>query len=117
MSNRGEGVEISHLLFTNDALVFSEPSQDLLTYLSWLVNLEKSELVLVGRVNNLEEWALEFGYKVGALPSSYFDFFSGSPFKSVAVWNGVEERFHKKLCRKDSIFQRWEAYLDPMHFI
>ncbi|RVX06887.1 Histone-lysine N-methyltransferase, H3 lysine-9 specific SUVH4 [Vitis vinifera] len=84
----------------------------------WLVNLEKSELVLVGRVNNLEEWALEFGYKVGALPSSYFDFFSGSPFKSVAVWNGVEERTIKLLLeqiQRDFLWEggalEWKPYL------
>ena len=31
-----EGVLISHLLFADDTLVFYKPSQDHLTYLSWL---------------------------------------------------------------------------------
>ncbi|RVW30374.1 putative LRR receptor-like serine/threonine-protein kinase [Vitis vinifera] len=35
------------------------------------VNLEKSELISVGRVENVEELADEFGYKVGRLPSTY----------------------------------------------
>lgn len=52
------------------------------TYLHWLwlliwfedtqelgVNLDESELVLVGSVDNVEDLALEFGCKVGCLPS------------------------------------------------
>ena len=34
------------------------------------VNLEKSELILVDRVENVEELADEFGYKVGIFPST-----------------------------------------------
>ncbi|RVW31602.1 hypothetical protein CK203_091116 [Vitis vinifera] len=49
----GEGVEVSHLLFVDDTSVF------------WLkVNLEKSEVILAGRVENLEELAQEFACKV-----------------------------------------------------
>ena len=51
----GEGVEISHLLFVDDTLLFYEASQEQLTCLCWLlmsfealsglkINLEKSEL-------------------------------------------------------------------------
>ncbi|RVX23342.1 putative ribonuclease H protein [Vitis vinifera] len=76
----GEGIMISHLLFADDTLVFCEESQDQLTYLSWLlmwfeacsglkVNLEKSELIPVGRVTDIEDLALELGCKVGGLPS------------------------------------------------
>ena len=50
------------LLFADDTLVFCEESQDQLTYLSWLlmwfeacsglrINLEKSELIPMGRVH------------------------------------------------------------------
>ena len=34
------------------------------------MNLEKSELIPVGRVENVEELAEEFGYKVGRLSST-----------------------------------------------
>ena len=67
-----EGVELSHLLFGDDTLVFCEPSHDQLTYLclllTWFeailglkVNMEKSKLILVGSMENVEKLAQEFG--------------------------------------------------------
>ena len=60
-------------------------------------NLEKSELIPVGKVENVEELADGFGYKVGNLPSTYLGMPLGAPFKSVGAWDGVEERFRKRL--------------------
>ena len=60
------------------------------------VNLEKSELILVGDVSNLKELAGIFGCKVGALPTTYFGLPLGAPHKSYKVWGGVEEHFQKR---------------------
>ena len=79
-----------------------------MTFLSWLlmwfgaisglrINLDKNEILPVGRVENVELLALELGYKVGALPSTYLGFSLGAPHKSMAVWDGVEERIRKRL--------------------
>ncbi|KAJ9682243.1 hypothetical protein PVL29_018228 [Vitis rotundifolia] len=103
-----EGVLISHLLFANDTLVFCNPSQDHLTYLSWLlmwfevisglrINLKKSELIPVGRVENMDDLAWDFGCRVGNLPTTYLGMPLGAPFKSITVWDGVEERFRRRL--------------------
>ena len=61
------------------------------------VNLDKSELFLVGIVENVEELASELGCKVGRLPSTYLGRPLGAPFKSVAIWDGVDGRFRKRL--------------------
>ncbi|RVW74602.1 hypothetical protein CK203_050923 [Vitis vinifera] len=47
------------------------------------INLEKSELIPVGRVHNIEDLALKLGCKVGGLPSNYLGLLLGAPFKSV----------------------------------
>ncbi|RVW70775.1 Elongation factor 1-gamma [Vitis vinifera] len=105
---RGDGALVSHLLFADDTLVFCDSSQDEMAYLSWLlmwfealsglrINLDKSEILPVGRVENLELLALEVGCKVGRLPTSYLGIPLGANHKSVAVWDGVEERFRKRL--------------------
>lgn len=105
---RGDEILLSHLLFADDTLVFCVASQDHMTYLSWLrmwfeaclglrFNLDKSELILVGMVHNIEDLALELGCKVGNLPSRYLGLPWGAYFKFVAVWDGVEERFRKRL--------------------
>nr|CAN74005.1 hypothetical protein VITISV_006236 [Vitis vinifera] len=104
----GNGIQVSHLLFADDTLVFCEDSQEQMTFLSWLllwfeaisglcINLNKSEILPMGRVENVEILAAELGCKVGSLPSTYLGFPLGAPHKSVVVWDGVEERMWKKL--------------------
>ena len=78
----GERVQVFHLLFVDDTLVFYQASQYQITYLSWLliwfevvsrlrINLENSELIPVGRVENIDDLAMKFGCRVGSLPSTY----------------------------------------------
>ena len=49
------------------------------------INLEKSELIPVGEVNDIEELTLDMGSKVGRLVSSYPRLPLDPLFKSVAV--------------------------------
>ncbi|RVW74330.1 LINE-1 retrotransposable element ORF2 protein [Vitis vinifera] len=104
----GVGIQVTHLLFADDTLVFCDDSQEQLAFLSWLlmwfeaisglrINLNKSEILPVGRVENAKLLAAELGYKVGSLPSTYLGLPLGASHKSVKVWEGVEERMRKKL--------------------
>ena len=78
--------------------MFCVASQDQMAYLSWLlmrfeacsdlrINLEKSELIPMGRVHNIEDLTLKLGCKVDGFPSRYLGLLLGAPFKS--VWCGM----------------------------
>ena len=99
---------MSHLLFADDTLVFYVDSQEQLAFLSWLlmwfeatsglrINLNKSEILPMGRVENVELLATELGCKVGSLPSTYLGLPLGASHKSMRVWDGVEARMRKRL--------------------
>ena len=73
------------------------------------INLEKSELISMGRVHDIEVLALELGYKVGGLPSCYLGLPLGAPFKSMTVWACyVEEAVY---------FKKREAHSTPKHSV
>ena len=59
--------------------------------------MDKSEILPIGKVENLEALALEFGCKLGVLPSTYLGLPLDVQHKSVVVWDWVEERFRKML--------------------
>ena len=54
------------------------------------INLDKSELFLVGCVENAKALAAELGCKIGSLPSSYLGLSLGVPYKFVVL--GMEWR-------------------------
>ena len=98
----------SHLLYVDDTLLFCGAYQEQMEHLSWLlmwfeiilgsrINLNKREIISVGSIAEVESLALELGCKVGALPSSYLGLPLGAPYNSIAVWDGIEERFRKRL--------------------
>ena len=104
----GEGVQLTHLLYVDDTLIFYDAFEDQLAHLSWVliwfevisslrINMDKSEILPMGRAENLEKLALELGCKVRTLPSLYLGFPLGAPHKSVTVWDGVEERLLRRL--------------------
>ncbi|RVW55079.1 hypothetical protein CK203_067115 [Vitis vinifera] len=49
------------------------------------INLEKSELILVGRVENIDDLAMEFGCRVGSLPSTYLGSTFGCTIKNQVI--------------------------------
>ena len=100
--------QITHLLFADDTLVFCEDTEDQMAYLSWIlawfeamselsINLDKNSLIPVGRVENVENLAIELGCKIGYLPTEYLGLPLGAKRNASSVWDGVEERFRKRL--------------------
>ncbi|RVW45462.1 hypothetical protein CK203_079741 [Vitis vinifera] len=76
------GMKIFHLLFVDDTLILYNSCKKKLEHLNlvfmWFaailrlkINLEKSELVPVGEVPNMEGFAKVLSCKVGALPTTY----------------------------------------------
>ena len=107
---RRHNLKISHLFFADDTIVFSEANKEHLTHLSWIlfwfevasglkINLDKSEIIPVGVVEEIEEMAAELGCRVGLLPSQYLGLPLGAPNKAPSVWDGVEEKMRRRLAR------------------
>ncbi|KAJ9689326.1 hypothetical protein PVL29_014820 [Vitis rotundifolia] len=104
----GAELNVSHLLFADDTVIFCEAKTEYLASLSWIlawfeaasglrINLAKSELIPVGEIENIEEMAVELGCKVGSLPSMYLGLPLGAHHKASSMWDRVEERMRKKL--------------------
>ncbi|RVW83965.1 Ran-binding protein 1-like c [Vitis vinifera] len=88
--------------------LLSRARNDQLQYLSWTfmwfeaisglkVNLNKTEAIPVGEDIPMETLAAVLGCKIGSLPTSYLGLPLGAPYKSIRVWDAVEERFRKRL--------------------
>ena len=104
----GEGEVISHLFYADDTLLFCEPNKDQMKFMSWTlmwfeamsglrINLNKSEIILIGPIDNVVELALELGCGIGSFPISYLGLPLGASHKVIGVWDSVEERFQKML--------------------
>ncbi|RVX18136.1 LINE-1 retrotransposable element ORF2 protein [Vitis vinifera] len=105
---RGRPAHVAHLLFADDTIVFCEAKKEYLTNLSWIlfwfeaasglrINLAKSEIIPVGKVQGIEELAVELGFRVGQLPTVYLGLPLGVPNKVVYGWDGVEEKMRRRL--------------------
>lgn len=57
------------------------------------VNVNKSEMVPIGEVTNLQFVAYMLGCKVANLPMSYFGMPLGASHKSSSMWNPILENF------------------------
>ena len=56
------------------------------------VNVGKSEIVLVGEVNNLDVLANILHGRVGSLPMKYLGMLLANSFKTSSIWNLILEK-------------------------
>ena len=101
-------MNVSHLLFADDTIIFCKAKKEHLTSLSWIlawfeaafglrINLAKSELIPIREVEDIDEMAVELGCRVGSLPSVYLGLPLGAHHKASSMWDGVEERMRRRL--------------------
>ena len=61
------------------------------------INLNKSVIIPLGRVENVEVLAAELDCGVGSLPSTYLGLPLGAPHRALGVWDSIDERFRRRL--------------------
>ncbi|KAG6674481.1 hypothetical protein I3842_15G044700 [Carya illinoinensis] len=107
-SPNGGSINISHLLFADDALIFCEADHNQVRLLKALllcfeaasglkVNFNKSEMVPIGGVQHLRQLANTLGCKIAALPMSYRGLPLGVASRAASVWDIVIEKVERRL--------------------
>ena len=66
------------------------------------INLNKSEILPIGSVDNVLELATKLGCGIGSLPTFYLGLPLGAKHKAVGVWDTVEDRFRNRLASSKS---------------
>ena len=61
------------------------------------VNVGKSEIVLIGKVSNIQSLASILQCRVVSLPMTYLGMPLGTSYKTASIWNLILERMEKKL--------------------
>jgi hypothetical protein len=108
MGSRPPMINISHLLFADDILVFCEANPDHLRFLRVLlvcfeavsslkVNLAKSLLVPVGNVDNVVELASILGCGTSSLPLKYLGMPLGARHKATSIWDDIVVKMECRL--------------------
>jgi len=102
-------VNISHLQFADDTLIFSEAEEEYLrniksimlsfqTFSGLAVNYKKSGLIVLGKDDT---WARDAANRLGCilvhLPITYLGVPLGASTKKASSWQGILEKVHKRL--------------------
>lgn len=83
------------------------------------INLDKSKLIPIREVSNTEDLARMVEYQVDSLPSTYLGLPLRASFKSIQMWDAMEERFQKQLVFVEEaiLIKMREIDFSKKHFI
>uniref|UniRef100_A0A0V0IE94 Putative ovule protein n=1 Tax=Solanum chacoense TaxID=4108 RepID=A0A0V0IE94_SOLCH len=101
-------LEITHLQFADDTLVFCEAVRNHFLILRTIfiifeavsglhINWGKSYIYPINEVVQIEELANTLGGQIGELPTIYLGMPLGAKSKSISIWSGVIEKCERKL--------------------
>jgi hypothetical protein len=115
-------LEISHLLFVNNALIMCDADHDQIYNLDHIllcfeailgikVNHWKSKLAAVREARHQEELGDILSCCISSLPLKYLGLPLGASFESKAIWDGVVEKMEKRLANWKKIYLSWGGRL------
>jgi len=95
-------------MFADDTLIFCGVQEEQIRHLRCIfhcfeaasglrINLGKSEIVLIGAVEDVEGLAHLLGCRVASFPMSNLGLPLGASYKSVSIWNGIIEKMERRL--------------------
>jgi hypothetical protein len=101
-------VEVSHLLFADDTLIFCGADDSQIMYMGALlvyfeavsglkVNLSKSALIPVGSLDEVDQLAGRLGCGMADLPLKYLGLPLVASFKLKAIWKDLEDLMARRL--------------------
>jgi hypothetical protein len=108
-------VNVSHLLFVDDTLIFSRATADQIHHIGALlvcfkavaglkVNLSKSALVPVGPLDNVGQLTGLLGCGAGEVPLKYLGLPLRASFKLKAMWAGLEDLMARQLTPRKRLY-------------